>query len=86
MNKTEPSQVYIFLQLLHTKMKFLQRLLTFITRRRPQPLPSQSTTDRQPAQPAALPTNMFHGVETVFIIGGTFTIISIGKRFLIVYY
>ena len=58
------------------KMEFLQRLLAFITRRRQST--GQSTTGTHPPQ-AASTTSMFHGVRTVFIIGGTFTTIVNGK-------
>jgi len=61
---------------LPTKMGFLQRLLTFITHRR-QSI-NQSTTETHPPQTASM-TSMFHGVRTVFIIGGTFTTIVNGK-------
>jgi len=57
-----------------SQMKFLKRLLTFITRRRPQS-PSQATTETHPPQ-AASSTNMFHGIGTVNIIGGTFFMIG----------
>jgi len=61
---------------LPTKMGFLQRLLTFITRRRQST--NQSTTETHPPQTVSM-TSMFHGVRTVFIIGGTFTTIVNGK-------
>jgi len=63
---------------LPTKMELLRRLLTSITRRRQST--GQSTTGTHPPQAASeSTTSMFHGVRTVFSIGGTFTTIVNGK-------
>jgi len=57
-------------------MDFLQRLFTFITRRRPRRSTNLSTTETHPQQAAASPNSMFYGVRTVNIFGGTFIVIG----------
>jgi len=56
-------------------MNLLQRLLAFLTHRRPQQSASQLTQEAHPQQ-AVPSTSIFHGVGTLTIFGGTFLVIG----------